>query len=218
MILRAASLLLGALLFSGAAPAADLDAILGRIEASEKDMDAVRFAFSQDVRFHQMDASSTVKGRALFNRGGGMRIEKESPQRQITVSNGEKVWVYTPEYNQVWVGPAVSWARDAGFPKGLVPTAGFARELRKNFDLKLDQNYRESADVVAIFAEPKDRRLDYRLVLEISKRSWLPVRTEYRSGSATVMTTFSDYERNPALSGNEFRFRPPDGADVISLN
>lgn len=220
MIKRLLFLLLAAGL--GAAAGArgyELDAVLRKIEARERSITKVSFDFRQSIRFEGVDAASEVEGDALFEKPNKMVITKKIPQKQVTISDGKKVWVYTPSYKQVWIGLWTDWVGGGFVPKGLVPLQDYVRELRENFDLSLGTGTgSETKEAVWIQAVPKSPDTDYTLDLLVSTDTWLPFRTTYRSQSARVETWLSEMVVNPQTKEGAFRFKPPPGTDIIRLN
>jgi len=206
-----------AALLLAAAPAAgyELEQVLVNLEKADKNVKAIRFDFVQDVRFTEMGASTVVTGQAVFAKPNRMRIEKKQPDEQITVSNGKKMWVYNPAFKQVWEGNWQSWVDAKILPQGLVPIGGYVSDLRKRFDLTLEQNAGEG---VRIDAQPKQRDLGYSLEIVVSTATWMPSRTVYKSDSAVVETKLTQIGLNPAVKDADFRFTAPPGVDVIPLN
>lgn len=207
-------LLAGLLLLAPALSAYELPDVISRMENAEKSFRAIAFSFDQDIRFTAMDATSTVKGRALFAAPDRMRIEKLSPENQLTVSNGKTMWVYNPAFKQVWKGNVKSWVDTSAVPQGLVPVGGYMSDLTKRFDLKLS----EAESGVRLEARPKDASLGYALELFVSTTSWIPWKTVYRSDSAVVVTRLSDVAFDPVAGPGQFQFKAPAGVDVIPLN
>lgn len=195
----------------------DLNRVMLELENREKTMDTVRFDFKQEINFIQMNNKTTVVGEAVFGKAGRLRITKQSPDNQVTVSDGKKVWVYNPAAKQVWEGASKNWLESAAMPKGMVPFSNYVADLRQNFDLKLLESA-GAQDEVRILAEPKNRDLGYKIELTVSTLSWLPVKTIYSSESAEVRTQLSKHQVNLATPESLFRFSVPKGTDVIPFN
>ena len=165
--------------------------------------------------FSQSGQSVQVQADAWFGAGGRLRIQKQLPDQQLTISDGKSVWVCNQKPNQVWRGSTQSWLKASWMPKGLVPLNGYVEELEKNFELKMTSS---SEANVTFSATPKDQRLAYTLQFIISTVSWLPSKTLYVSDSARVNTSLSDVTINPEDAARQFHFTIPKGATVIPLN
>ncbi len=196
----------------------DLDRILLEMENREKTLDAIRFDFQQQIHFTQLNNDSLITGEALFGKRGQLRITKSTPDKQVTVSDGKKVWVFNPQANQVWQGSSKKWLQSPVLPKGMVPLNNYVDDLKRNFDLQLKESSVDSSDIVTIKAEPRSKALGYEIELRIATATWLPVQTIYRSDSAKVVTTLSKTQVNPNVQESDFRFKVPKGTDVIPFN
>lgn len=203
---------------TSALAAYDLPNVLAELEKKEKAVQVIKFDFKQEIFFTQMNSRSEVSGGAIFDNTGKFSIEKMSPDKQKTVSNGKKVWVYNPAYNQVWEGTASRWLNSSTIPKGLLPVGKYVSELRQNFILELIETTGVTGSAVGIHASPKHKALNYSMDIFVSTNSWLPLETVYQSDSAKVVTRLINTEVNPEISQSTFHFVAPRGADVIPLN
>src|SRR5436309_231143 len=82
----------------------------------EKGISSLKFGFEQEIDFLEGGMKTKVVGEALFGREGKMRITKTVPNEQVTVIDGEKVWIYTPAYKQVWSGALKDWTKTSVLP------------------------------------------------------------------------------------------------------
>ena len=211
---------LGAVCFFLSAPlfaSLSLEQVLLNMENQNKTMQNIKFEFRQEIQFVNASDISEVTGLAIFQKPGQMNIQKNKPQEQLTVSNGKKMWIYTPAYNQVWEGSATRGLGTSFLPKGLVPLDDFVLELRKDFNVRFSQTEKSSGELLWLVAEPKDASSGYRIDLCISTQTWLPTKTVFHSDSARILTELLNTQVNLAIPGSTFRFVPPKGADVIPI-
>jgi len=199
--------------FAAPLAALTLDNVLYKIETKEKELRNIQFQFKQEIEFRFNGIKSMVEGEATIARKGRINIRKRRPQEQITISDGKRMWVYSPVNNQVWAGARRKFLDKGLFPKGLLPMDNYMEGLREEYKLSLMEM--PNGDVVWLKAVPKDPRLDYRLELSISTKSWVPVKTIYTSESATIVTTFTEIKENQKFSDNIFTFFPPKGTEII---
>jgi outer membrane lipoprotein carrier protein len=146
-------------------------------------------------------------GTFAFARPGRFRWTYDKPLDQLIVGDGERVYVYDRDLNQVI-------ERKMTQALGSTPAALLAGDdaLEKNFTL-VDGG---GADGLAwVNATPKNADSGFTGV-RIGFRDHLPramILTD--AFGQTTRLTFADIERNPALDAGLFRFTPPKGADVI---
>lgn len=192
-----------------------LDDVLSKIETRQSSIKSIKFDYKQEIHFEQMGTDSVVSGVALFAKPGKLQISKTFPDKQVTISDGKKLWVYNPAYGQVWEGSWKKWVSANMLPKGMLPLDNYVADLKGNFNLTLGEF---KADNVTISALPKNKNLGYRLELVVSTDSWLPVKTYYYSDSARIVTSLEKPEVNPSVPDDVFKFRVPKGVDVIPFN
>jgi outer membrane lipoprotein carrier protein len=146
-------------------------------------------------------------GIVSISRPGKLRWEILKPYPQLVVGDGEKIWIYDQELQQVTVrkaGEAIS-----GSPAALL--AG-NNDLEKNFDLKEAGN----ADGMAwVEATPKSNESGFERVRLGFAGADLKAMELNDSFGQTTQVSFSKIERNPALPANHFKFTPPAGVDVV---
>ncbi|MBI4754964.1 MAG: outer membrane lipoprotein chaperone LolA [Betaproteobacteria bacterium] len=166
-----------------------------------------RAAFSQTVTAKSGRKPQTASGDMVFSRPGRFRWTYDKPYHQLLVGDGERLWIYDKDLNQVSV-------RKLGGALGSSPAALLAGDntLERNFDLR-DGGSRDGLEWVE--AQPKNAESSFEQV-SIGFSGDVPQRMELRDafGQTTVLV-FSAFERNPRLDAAQFRFVPPAGADVV---
>ncbi|QTA81829.1 Outer membrane lipoprotein carrier protein domain-conaining protein, LolA-like [Desulfonema limicola] len=92
------------------APAQSLsiDEILLNIE-KRYDTSGFTALFTQTSVIKAMDIVDTAQGRVFIRRPGMMRWEYETPEKQIILTNGDGLWVFRPDDNQVMTGSAPAY-------------------------------------------------------------------------------------------------------------
>jgi outer membrane lipoprotein carrier protein len=190
----------------GASCAAHADAI-EQLRAFHTTTKSGKVAFRQVVVGKQQGQQRESTGTFAFQRPGKFRWAYEKPFEQLIVGDGEKIWVYDRDLNQVIV-------RKLDIALGSTPAALLAGDsaLEKNFDLT-DAGRNNGLDYVE--AKPRSPDTGFARV-KIGLSDNLPRAMELTDafGNVTVLT-FSRFERNPPLDPELFKFVPPQGADVI---
>ena len=146
-------------------------------------------------------------GLVSISRPGKLRWEILKPYPQLVVGDGEKIWIYDQELQQVTVrkaGQAIS-----GSPAALL--AG-NNDLEKNFTLK-DAGEAEGMNWVE--ATPKAGDSGFEKVRLGFAGANLKAMELQDSFGQTTHVSFSKLERNPTLPGKNFKFTPPAGVDVV---
>src|SRR5688572_13871597 len=131
---RAGALLAVAIVFAvtaGAASAQSLDEVIRGVEGAYGRMTDLRAEFSQSSFNKSLNQTIAAQGVVSLKRGGKLRWEYSEPTKQEIVSDGKTLWVYTPQLNQVNVGPA---------PEALAGPAGSflagLGKLREQFEVR----------------------------------------------------------------------------------
>lgn len=163
--------------------------------------------FRQTVVDSQGRKVQEVDGTMQLQRPGKFRWDYNKPYVQQIVGDGEKVWLFDPELNQVTV-------RSVDKAIGSSPAALLAgsKEIEKGFELK-DEGRQDQLEWV--MAVPKDKESGFEKVY-LGFQDNLLKEMEMRDnfGHITVIE-FSNLKLNPKLPAKSFSFIPPVGADVV---
>ncbi|WP_439888564.1 outer membrane lipoprotein chaperone LolA [Pseudomonas sp. MBLB4123] len=165
------------------------------------------------ARFSQLtlDGSGTqlqeTAGQLALKRPGLFRWHTDEPMEQLLVSNGEKVWLYDPDLEQVTIQTLDQ--RLTHTPALLL--SGDVSKISENFEI----SHKEGGSVVDFTLKPKakDSLFD-------------SLRLSFRSGVLNDMQLidsigqrtnilFLNVQMNESLDDGQFSFDIPEGADVI---
>lgn len=209
-ISRASSLLpfraviLALSLAAALAHAAGLDQLKSFLSASK----TLKASFEQVVSDGKGKVIQKSSGTMQFSRPGKFRWEYSKPYKQLIVGDGEKLWLYDPDLNQVTV-------RKLDQAIGSSPAALLAgdAEIEKNFDLK-DGGARDKLNWVE--AIPKSSESTFERVRMGFAGSDLSVLELKDNFGQTTIIKLADVKLNGKFASSEFSFVPPKGADVIT--
>ena len=180
---------------------------LAQLRAFHATTKSGKVTFRQVVKFKGQEGTRESTGTFAFQRPGKFRWLYQTPFEQLIVGDGEKLWVYDRDLNQVIV-------RKLDMALGSTPAALLAgdSDLEKNFAL-VDKGHRDGVDVVE--ATPRSADTGFELV-RIGFVDNLPRGMELRDtfGNVTLLT-FGRFERNAVQDPSQFVFVVPKGADVI---
>ena len=204
----AAAALLGALA-AAVATAAPADG-LAQLKAFHATTKSGNVTFRQAVAAKGRQDTRESTGTFSFQRPGRFRWTYETPYEQLIVGDGDRVWIYDRDLNQVIV-------RKLDRALGSTPAALLAGDsaLEANFDLT-GAGTRDGVDFVE--AKPRSPDTGFERV-RIGFAGNLPRVMELSDTFGNVTTlTFGPFDRNPVQDPAQFRFVPPNGADVVGEN
>jgi outer membrane lipoprotein carrier protein len=178
-----------------------------KLQAFAEQTQSARTTFTQTVRDKDGSKVQTSSGTLSFARPGKFRWQYEKPYQQTIVGDGEKLWVYDKDLNQVTV-------KKLEGSLGSSPAALLAGsndiEQYYNVDAKGSKN---GLDWLEAF--PRDQDSMFERVRMGFKGSNLDTMELYDHLGQVTVIRFGKVERNPKLAANVFTFTPPKGADVI---
>jgi outer membrane lipoprotein carrier protein len=189
--------------YSLAANAAALDKLRAFVEGTKSG----RAAFTQTVVAKSGRKPQAAAGTMMFSRPGKFRWVYEKPYYQLIVGDGERLWIYDRDLNQVT-------AKKLSTALGSSPAALLAGddEWEKNFILKEGG---ESEGMEWVEARPKAADSAFeQLRIGFAAGALRAMELRDNFGQTTTLV-FGQFERNPQLPAASFRFAPPAGADVI---
>ncbi|MCZ4128071.1 outer membrane lipoprotein chaperone LolA [Stutzerimonas balearica] len=187
---------------------ADENASTKRLTSLLSQADTLTGRFSQ----LSLDASGTqlqeTSGELALMRPGQFRWHTDEPMEQLLVSNGEKVWLYDPDLQQVTIQQLDQ--RLTHTPALLL--SGDVSTISENFEV----SHKEVGDVIDFTLRPKARdtlfdslRLSFRggVINDMQLIDSVGQRTNI---------LFMGVKMNEPLKSGLFQFEIPEGADVIS--
>lgn len=178
------------------------------LKAFFKSTNAMRAHFHQVVTDAQGGKVQEVQGNMQLQRPGKFRWDYDQPYVQQIIGDGEKVWLYDPDLNQVTVR-AMNKAIGSS-PASLL--AG-AQDAERNFTLTAVSGRSDGLEWVQ--AVPKAEESGFDKVLLGFSGNGLQKMELHDSFGHTTTVQFSQLERNPSLSSGSFKFKVPVGADVV---
>ena len=173
--------------------------------------------FIQKSTIKAMDIADMASGKVFIKYPGMMRWEYEKPDKQIIVTDADKLWIYRPADNQVMTGKAPTFFRDG---KG----ASFLSDIgliRKKFEISLGEGKKKESDMFYhLTLVPHEKTMDIsKIRLLISKQTFnvLQVITQNSYGDETRIDLInSAFGVN--LDDSLFSFSIPEGTDVLQID
>lgn len=150
------------------------------------------------------------RGRFYLKRPGRFRWDYQEPAEQLVVSDGERIWMFDRDLDQVTVRPVDESLR--GTPAMLL-----------SGEASLDESFavigsRTEDGVQYVDLEPLQPSPEFES-LTVGLAGGEIISMELLDGiGQRSRIEFSDRQRNPSLEDELFRFEPPPGVDVIGAD
>ncbi|MBW1742472.1 MAG: outer membrane lipoprotein carrier protein LolA [Deltaproteobacteria bacterium] len=174
-----------------------------------------RADFLQESHLQAMGMVDTAKGQLLFGSPGTMRWHYQAPEEYFIITDGDTVWIYRPEDNQVIQGRAIDYF---GGRKG---SDFFSNpdELSKDFIVALAPKELQEEINHVLKLVPKREQPDLtELYLFVSRSTYDIVRTVTSNAFGDKTTIrFDNYRFKQGHDSSLFLFKIPDGAEVLNL-
>ena len=200
-------LLLTVLSFTSVAVMADDEVAVQRLTELLNQAQTINARFSQLT----LDGSGTqlqeTAGQLALKRPGLFRWHTDAPMEQLLVSNGEKVWLYDPDLQQVTIQTLDQ--RLTHTPALLL--SGDVSKIRENFEI----THKEGGNVVDFILKPKSKdTLFDSLRLSFRNKVLNDMQLIDSIGQRTNIL-FLNVKMNEPQDDAQFTFEIPAGADVI---
>ena len=214
MVKAVAMVALVLLVAAGPVSGQSLDDVLREVEGVYGRMTDLRADFTQVAFNKSLNQSIPAKGTVYLKKGGKLRWEFTEPTPQEIVSDGKKLWVYTPTLNQANVAEA---------PEALAGPAGSflagLGKLRTEFQVRFLNP-----------AQPKDTDGNWvldltpkqplptlsRLILALDPKSWeIKKAVVHDQFENTVTMRFTKMAVNSGLPDRTFTFVAPKGVVIV---
>jgi outer membrane lipoprotein carrier protein len=166
-----------------------------------------RGEFTQQVTRGQAAAAPPASGSFFFERPGKFRWIYARPYEQVLVADGERLFLYDKDLNQVTVRK-VAAALPASPASILFGGSDFERDF-----VVTEAGTRDGVEWLKAVPRVKDSQFER---IEIGFRDGAPAAMVLADSFGQVSRlAFSRFERNAKLDAQLFRFVPPAGADVL---
>ncbi len=187
-----------------------LDRVQHRYAAGDFEAD-----FVQESHLKAMGIVDTAKGHIYFARPGMMRWHYKTPEEYLIITDGDTVWIYRPEENQVMLGRAVDYFGSKNGADFFTKPG----ELSREFILELAPKELQEKDHYVLRLVPRTERPSLtELYLSISRETFDIVQTVTCNafGDRTTIR-FDSYKFEQGLNSSLFVFQIPNGAEVLRL-
>ena len=178
-----------------------------RMEAFSKDLKSVTADFSQSVTDANGHRGDESRGTMALEAPRLFRWQTKQPYQQTIVADGQRVWVYEPDLQQVSVRSQSS--EEAHSPLTVLTDLS---QLDSQFTAS-ESGERDGLVWLKLVSKAKDPEFEY-AELGFSAHALERMLFKDQLGNTTEIR-FSEWKRNAAIPADTFRFTPPKGVDVI---
>ena len=163
--------------------------------------------FQQTLRTREGEVLQQTEGEFYLNRPGKFRWNYRSPYEQVIVSDGERVWIYDVELQQVTVQK-----QSASLPATPMALLEDSSTLHNDFEVTpLDEN--QGIYRLKLISKSKESDFGEIVVgLDASGLRFMQLHDQFEQVTDIV---FSNMHTNKQLTQEIFEFIPPEGVDVF---
>jgi outer membrane lipoprotein carrier protein len=204
MIMRSTILLCLAFVSFGASAA---DSARARLDAFAKGISSISADFNQQVFDPNGSAGKGSSGTLALKAPRQFRWNVTKPYPQLIVADGEKVWVYDPDLEQVTV--RAQGTEEAHSPLTVLTDLS---QLDRDFTAS-EQGTHDGLVWLRLKSRDKEPQFAW-CDLGFDATGLARMDFEDTLGNRTQIA-FSHWQRNPKLADGTFHFVPPKGVDVI---
>jgi len=198
--------LIATLAIAGSAHAAALD----QFKTFVANTKSAKGEFTQQQQRKSANGKATPasSGSFVFARPGKFIWNYTKPYEQLLQADGDQLYIYDKDLNQVTI-------KKLGNALGSSPAAILfgSNDLEKNFTLS-EAGTRDGLEWLNAVPKARDTTFEQ---ISIGLRDGIPQAMELKDtfGQTSVLK-FTNFQRNPSLGAQQFKFDVPKGADVIN--
>jgi len=163
--------------------------------------------FQQTLRTHEGEVLQQTEGKFYLHRPGKFRWNYKTPYEQVIVSDGERIWIYDVDLQQVTVQK-----QSAGLPSSPMALLQDSAKLHQSFTVSpLD----EHDGVYRLKLKSKTSESDFtEIVVGVDSKGLRFMQLHDQFEQVTDIL-FSEITTNSNLAKEIFEFIPPEGVDVF---
>ena len=192
----------------GAPPSTELKQVLDRLQRHYRETRSFSAKFNEEIATVGAPKRNR-SGKVSFLKPGRMRWDFDEPEKQIIVSDGETVYSYDPDLNQVVETPLRQAIKSSSATSFLLGMGNISRDFKAQFAdtptpdlIRLKLDAKTGGYKIEIGVDPKTYNLTTLTLTD-------------QLGDVTKIS-FSDIHDNVELSESTFAFKTPAGADVVT--
>lgn len=179
-----------------------------RLAAFSKGLKGLAARFEQHVFDPNGRPSETSSGSVKLSAPRQFRWEYLKPAPQLIVADGDQIWIYDPDLEQVTVRNQSMAEQGSPLAVLIDPT-----ELDRQYKVT-DGGKSGGLDWLVLVPKKEEDAPFQKAKLGFGAAGLVRMELNDQLGQRTVIG-FSPWQRNPAFAAGTFRFTPPKGVDVV---
>ncbi|HYL57232.1 MAG TPA: outer membrane lipoprotein chaperone LolA, partial [Candidatus Acidoferrales bacterium] len=183
--------------------------VLARLQRHYNSTDSFEAKFDEEISTVGAPKRQRA-GTVSFRKPGRMRWEFKAPEAQTIVSDGETLYSFDPDLNQVVQTPLKQALKSSSATSFLLGMGNIDRDFKASF-----ANTKPQDGLIQLVLDAKAGGYNVQIGLEPKTYNLVTLRLTDQLGDVTVVK-FKDIQNNIALPSAMFAFKAPDGADVVN--
>lgn len=180
---------------------------LDKLRKFTNDLRSMKADFTQTLFDEKMRQVEIAKGTVLLLKPGKFRWDYAAPYEQHIIGDGEKLWLYDPELEQVTV-------KKMSEALGAAPIALLTSEQKLEDQFKIiELGNIDGRDMLQLEAKVKDTDYGF-MLLALGDEGLEVMELKDKLGQVTRIE-FHNTKFNEKIDPAKFNFTPPKGVDVI---
>jgi outer membrane lipoprotein carrier protein len=172
-----------------------------------RDLQSLRADFVQTVYNDQARLLQTSNGQMVMEKPGRFRWDYEKPFRQVIVADGERLWIYDQDLQQVTVRRL-----DKALSATPLALLSGAAPLDKAFTVSA---MHQEGGLSWYELRPKQAQTEFKLLRVAFAGDTLQILELEDGFNQRTRLSFAKLQRNVAIDPGLLRFVPPAGVDVV---
>jgi len=193
------------------------DEVIDRLEAADAALKSLHAKYRQSLRIPGYGIDQSGDGELWFEKERKLRIEQKSPKKQIVVSDGNLIWIYQAENNQVIQQSWSAFEKNTMVSRGLTQFGSYAK-LREKYSVSASSASlgQDGRSTYTVTLKPKDvKDIPFTLELTVAAPDFIPTRTHMKLSDTEVTTTLEDLQVNAPIEKKVFDFEAPAGSTLL---
>ncbi|MDH5357911.1 MAG: outer membrane lipoprotein chaperone LolA [Gammaproteobacteria bacterium] len=183
------------------------DSATEKLNVFVKTVETFKAHFNQTVLDSQGNLMEEAEGQFVLERPGKFRWDYQQPYPQHIVADGERIWFYDVDLEQVTVKSQLEALMDT--PATLLSGESLPEDRYLLTDMPSDDGF-SWVELI-----PKDIESNFQTVALAFDQHGLRQMIMKDSFDQRTRLVFSQVVTNPDLADDEFVFIPPEGVDVV---
>lgn len=191
-----------------------IEELVQEIETTYAEVESLRAEFVQTTRSAALGEGQKQRGRMELKRPAKMRWDFQRPDPRLFVTNGKRMWVYSPVDKQAILYEDLSKAGGGGIQSLL----GDLEALDEHFEVtQVDDPEARRVNNIVLQLVPKKENVNFKsLRLEVTRKKYGLRRLVLVDAFDTeTEISFTQVRLNTAMEDSVFEFEPPPGVEVI---